>query len=160
MLGAEGRPLPWLGLELRLDGRYDTHAAPGQPADSGLVGDPRAFVRVDGAPARGLRLGARAGVWLPGNHAPSLTTAAISPEVVGLLSFVPPRSGLALTANAGYRLDRSAASAPDSADLTAGDRLALSVSAFDAVLLGAAATYGRGGAQGFVEASWDLLVGT
>ncbi len=160
MLGAEGRPLPWLGLALRLDGRYDAHVVPGLPTDRGLVGDPRIFARVDRTLTGGLRLGARAGVWLPGNQAPSLTTAAISPELVGMLSYVAPGNELALSANAGYRLDRSAASAPQAAELGPGDRLALSVSSFDAILLGAAASYGRGRAQGFVEASWELLVGS
>jgi hypothetical protein len=144
---------------LRFDGRYDAHVAPGQATDTGLVGDPRLYVRADKALSPAIRLGARFGLWLPGRNAPSLDAGAISPELVGALSYVPPEGMFALSANAGYRLDRSARSASDAAQLSAGDRLALEVSDFDEVLLGAAATLGRGQTQGFIEASWDLLVG-
>src|SRR5205085_4904289 len=159
-LTLDERPLPWLDLALRLDGRYDAHVFPGQPTDTGMVGDPRLYVRVDQAWPSGLRLGARAGLWLPGRDAPSLDTSALSPEILGIASYAPASTAIALTANVGYRLDRSAHSAPDAARLGPGDRLALEVSAFNEVLVGAAATLGRGPAQGFVEASADLLVGS
>ena len=124
------------------------------------MGDPRFYARVDRRWEGGLRLGARAGLWLPGRNAPSLDAGALSPEIAGIASYAAPSAPIALTANVGYRLDRSAHSAPDAALLSAGDRMALGVSAFDAVLVGAAATIGRGPAQGFVEASADLLVGS
>src|SRR3954471_4716245 len=159
-LTLDERPLPWLDLALRLDGRYDAHVFPGQPTDTGMVGDPRLYVRVDQAWPSGLRLGARAGLWLPGSDAPSLQASALSPEILGIASYAPASTPIALTANVGYRLDRSAHSAPDAAQLSPGDRLALEVSAFNEVLVGAAAMLGRGPAQGFVEASADLLVGS
>jgi hypothetical protein len=158
-LALDERPVTWLDFAFRLDGRYDAHVVPGQPTDTGLVGDPRLYARGDKAWAGGLALGARAGLWLPGRNAPSVDLSAASPELVGALSYAPRASALALTANAGFRLDRSARSASDAAQLSAGDRLALEVSAFNEVLLGAAATFGRGRGQGFVEGSWDLLVG-
>jgi hypothetical protein len=159
-LAVEERLVPWLGLMLRLDGRYDAHVAPGQTTDSGMVGDPRVYARVDQAWAGGLRLGARAGLWLPGRNAPSVDMGALSPELVGLVSYAPAASAIAVTANVGYRRDRSAHSAQDAARLSAGDRLALGVSEFDQVLVGLGATIGRGPAQGFVEASADLLIGS
>ena len=159
-LAVDGRPLSWLGLALRLDGRYDAHVVPGRATDSGLVGDPRVYARVDRGWSGGLSLGTRAGLWLPGRNAPSVDVGALSPELVGLASYAPPSGPLALSANLGYRLDRSAHSAPDAAQLGAGDRLALEVSAFDEVVAGVAATWGRGRAQGFLEASADLLVGS
>ena len=158
-LALHERPVPWLDLALRFDGRYDAHRQPGQPGDTGFVGDPRAYVRADLGFDGGLRLGARLGVWLPGRNAPSLDAGAISPELVGAVSYAPPEGAFALTLNAGYRVDRSAHSAPDPARLSPPDRLALGVSTFDAVLIGAAGTVGRGPIQGFVEASWQLLVG-
>jgi hypothetical protein len=158
-LSLDERPLPWLDLVLRLDGRYDAHAVPGQASDTGMVGDPRLYARVDRLWSGGLRLGARAGLWLPGRNAPSLDASALSPELVAMASYAPPSAPIAVTANVGYRRDRSAHSAPDAAMLSAGDRLALEVSAFDAVLVGLAAAVGRGPAQGFLEASADLLVG-
>jgi hypothetical protein len=159
-LTLDERPLPWLDLALRLDGRYDAHLFAGQPTDTGMVGDPRLYVRVDQGWPSGLRLGARAGLWLPGGDAPSLEASALSPEILGIASYAPATAAIALTANVGYRIDRSAHSAPDAARLGPGDRLALEVSAFNEVLVGAAATLGRGPAQGFVEASADLLVGS
>jgi hypothetical protein len=158
-LALDARPLPWLGVALRVDGRYDLHLVPGQPHDDGLVGDPRLYLRVDRALGAGLRIGARAGLWAPGRNAPSIDLSALSPELVGALSFVSRSGLLSLSANAGYRLDRSARSAAAAPLLSPADRLALEVSAFDAVLLGAAASFGRGATQGFVEASWELLVG-
>jgi len=159
-LALDERPRPWLDLALRFDGRYDVHSIPGQPADTGMVGDPRLFARVDGAWADGLRLGARAGLWLPGRDAPSVDWGALTPELVALASYAPPARAFALTANIGYRLDRSAHSAPNAAQLSAGDRIALEVSAFNEVLAGVGATLGSGAAQGFVEASAELLVGS
>jgi hypothetical protein len=159
-LTIDERPLAWLDLALRLDGRYDIHTIPGQPTDTGLVGDPRLYARVDRAWASGFRLGARAGLWLPGRDAPSVDWGAITPELIGVASYVPPTSAFALSASAGYRLDRSAHSAPDAAQLSASDRIALEVSAYHEVLAGVSATLGRGPAQGFLEASADLLVGS
>jgi hypothetical protein len=159
-LSLDERPRPWLDLALRFDGRYDIHSIPGQPTDTGMVGDPRLFVRVDRGWAGGLRLGARAGLWFPGRDAPSVDRGAITPELVALASYAPAAGAFALTANAGYRLDRSAHAAADAARLSASDRIALEVSAFNEVLAGVGATFGRGPAQGFLEASADLLVGS
>ena len=158
-LTLDERLLPWLDLALRLDGRYDAHVIPGQATDVGLVGDPRVFVRVDHDWSGGLRVGARAGLWLPGADAPSLDAGALSAELLAVASYVPPSAPVAVTANLGYRLDRSGHSAPDPATFSAGDRLALEVSAFNEVLAGVAVLVGRGRTQGFVEASADLLVG-
>ncbi|HXU62944.1 MAG TPA: carboxypeptidase-like regulatory domain-containing protein [Polyangia bacterium] len=158
-LALDDRVLSWLDLSLRLDGRADVHTVPGQSTGTDLVGDPRLFVRVDRDWANGLRLGARMGLWLPGRNAPSVDTGAVSPELVGVVSYVAPSAPVAVTANLGYRLDRSAHSAPDAAMLEPRYRVALEVSAFDEVLAGVAVTVGRGRTQGFVEASADLLVG-
>jgi hypothetical protein len=155
----DGRPKPWLGLTLRFDGRYDRHAIPGQPIDDGYVGDPRVQVRADRALGRGLSVGARAGLWLPGGDAPSIHLDALSPELVGAVTYAPSALPLSIGANLGYRLDRSARSAANAPRLSASDRLALGLNAFDAVLLGAVASVGRQRITGFVEASWELLVG-
>jgi hypothetical protein len=77
-----------------------------------------------------------------------------------MASYAPDAGVVSLSANAGYRFDRSGHSAPDAAQLSASDRIALEVSAFHEILAGVAATIGRGPTQGFVEASADLLVGS
>jgi hypothetical protein len=158
-LMVDGRPLRWLGLALRLDGRYDQHVIPGQPRDTGLVGDPRLYVRIDRALGSALAIGARAGVWLPGRNAPSLDPAALSPELLAAVSYSPGAGRLTVTANIGYRLDRSARTATDATRLGPGDRLALDISAYDGVLVGGAASVRLGRAHAFVEGSWNLLVG-
>ena len=158
-LMVDGRPLRWLGLALRLDGRYDKHVIPGQPGDAGLVGDPRFYVRVDRALGPALAIGARAGVWLPGRNAPSLDLGALSPELLGAVSYFPGEGRVVLSANLGYRLDRSARTATDAPLLGPGDRLALGVSAYDSVLVGGSAGVRLGRAHVFVEGSWNMLVG-
>jgi hypothetical protein len=158
-LTIDGRPVSWLGFALRFDGRYDWHRIPGQPNDDGLVGDPRFYVRVDTRSFGALRAGARFGLWLPGGNAPSLALGAASPEVSGTLTYAAPRLPLWLTANLGYRLDRSAHSASDAARLSDSDRLSLEVSASNEVLLGLGGVFGRGALQGFAEASGELATG-
>jgi len=158
-LAIEGRPASWFGLGLRLDGRYDRHEGAGQGTDDGWIGDPRVFARVDGGLGPTLRAGGRLGIWLPGRSAPSVALAAITPEASGALTVVPRGFPLWLTANAGYRLNRSTRSATDAAMLSASDRLGLELSAYDQVLMGLGAAYGAGRAQGFAELSAELMVG-
>lgn len=159
-LAVDGRPVPWLGLGLRLDGRYDKHQSSALGNDDGWIGDPRVFVRADTALASTLRVGGRIGLWLPGRAAPSVQLAAITPEASGALTFAPAGVPLWVTANAGYRINRSTRTATDAASLSASDRLGLEMSAFDQALVGLAAAYGSGRAQGFAELTGELMVGS
>jgi len=158
-LAVEGRAFDWLGLGLRFDGRYDRHQD-GQTKDDGWVGDPRLTVRVDVALGPSLRAGARLGIWFPGRNAPSIDFGATTPELVGALTWAPRTAPVWLSVNGGYRLGRSARSAPDAAMLSASDRLALEVSAFDQVLLGLAAAYGAGRTQVFAELDAEPMIGS
>ena len=154
----EGAPAPWLGLGLRLDGRYDKHAFDGQPSDDGWVGEPRLLVRADRQVADSLSAGARGSVFFPGSQAPSWRPGATSAELLALVTHT--RERVTITGNAGYRLDRSAHSVMDASRFGPGDRLALGVSAFDAALLGAAVQYHLASWQLFGEWSWEMLVGS
>ena len=158
-LAVDGRPLSWLGVGLRLDGRYDKHQSNVLGNDDGWIGDPRVFVRADTALAETLRVGGRIGIWLPGRAAPSVELAAITPEASGALTWAPGGMPLWLTANAGYRINRSTRTATDAASLSPSDRLGLEMSAFDQALVGLAAAYGSGRAQGFAELTGELMVG-
>jgi len=158
-LAVDGRPLPWLGLGLRLDGRYDKHQSNMLGSDDGWIGDPRVFVRADSAIGSTVRIGGRVGIWVPGRAAPSVELAAITPEASGALTWAPGGVPLWLTANAGYRLNRSTRTATDAAMLSPNDRLGLEMSAFDQALVGLAAAYGAGRAQGFAELTGELMVG-
>jgi hypothetical protein len=158
-LAGEIEPTRWLGVGLRLDGRYDSHSLGGGSSDSGWVGDPRLFVRADRAFGGGLSAGLRASLWLPGEKAPSVNAAATTTDLLAALSYVPAGGTVALSANAGYRIDKSAASAPDAGRLMPSDRLALGVSDFDAALLGVGAAVGSRRYHVFGEWTWDVLVG-
>jgi hypothetical protein len=154
----EGAPLGWLGLGLRLDGRYDRHGFDQGPADDGWVGEPRLYARADRALSSTLSGGVRATLFFPGAQAPSWTPGATSTDLLALITHADQR--VKVSGNAGYRLDRSARSAMDPSQYMPGDRLALGVSDFDAVLLGAAASYDVGDWQLFGEWSWEALVGS
>jgi hypothetical protein len=152
----EGAPLSWLGLGLRLDGRYDHHGFADGPADDGWVGEPRLHARADHALTDRLSAGLRTTLFLPGAQAPSWTPGATSADLLAMITHAGQQ--LKVSANAGYRLDRSARSV-SGGQYMPGDRLALGISDFDAVLLGAAASYDLPGWQLFGEWSWDVLVG-
>lgn len=158
-IAVEKRMAPWLGFGLRFDGRYELHLLPNGGSDDGLVGDPRVFIRVDRTWTGALRAGARLGIWIPGRNAPSIFPTAITPELVGAVTYLAATVPLSVSANLGFRLDRSARSAADAPFISASDRMALEVSDFDQALFGLCATFGRGRVQGFTEVSEDLLVG-
>ena len=158
-LALESRPLPWLALGLRLDGRYDHHRIPAaaEASDDGWMGEPRLTARLMRPLADGLSGAVALSVLLPGSDAPSIEPAATTPEL--LASLTKQAGSGALTGNVGYRLDRTAQAAADTR-LGPGDRLALGASDFDAALLRAAADFPVGGLLLFGEWSWDVLLGS
>lgn len=161
-LAASFRMLPWLAAGIRMDGRFDRHtglASIGQEDDDGLVGEPRVLLHAGGALSDAWYAGARLTVWLPGSEAPSLVAGAITPDAVAMLTHAPPGSALRVGLNAGFRLDRSAASAEDADLLSQADRLSLGVSDASAMLLGLGATYRVGRVDLLGEVTWDILVG-
>jgi hypothetical protein len=159
-LAAALTPRPWLGFALRLDGRLDFHEDTQNDRYSGAVGDPRLLARVGKSLTRALSIGAELGLWFPGRQAPSFEPRATSADLSGLFALAPRGGRWSLLASAGYRLDNSAHTAPDLARLRPGDRLALGLSDFDALLVGLGAAY-RVGLRGeaFVEFAGDFLVG-
>ncbi|HMJ11596.1 MAG TPA: carboxypeptidase-like regulatory domain-containing protein [Polyangiaceae bacterium] len=152
--------VPNLELALRFDGRYDRHPDDAQGSDSGLVGDPRIKARFGSWFTKSLSAGVEAGIWVPGKDAPSFALDATTPEA-SLIAAWMPRAGSLLGASLGFRLDRSENAAPDPARLRFGDRLALGVSEFNAVLAGVGTSISLGsGSALLAEVSWDLLVGS
>ena len=158
-LGASYRPLPWLAVSGRFSGRYDRHTATGAGKDGGWVGDPRIAARAAFPLSPALTVGGHLGLWIPGEDAPSATPSATTVDAIGLVSWRAPSGRLVVVGQAGYRLDNSAESAPDAELLSPSDRMALGVSDFDAVLVGAGAATRLGSAEVFGEWSMDLLVG-
>ena len=162
------QPLPFLAASLMLDGRYDKHPDDALGSSSSTVGEPRLIVRANTALGDSFALGAQLGLWVPGAEAPSLRPDASTLDALLLATYAPPGSGLALALNAGYRVDRSAnvLDAGERPRLRPGDRLALRLSDFDAVLLGVGGSKRLGADHTLAshvevlgELTWDVLVG-
>jgi hypothetical protein len=148
------RPVPALAVSLSFDGRYDAH--PG--GDDGAVGLPSLSLVYARALTQSIFAGGALSLSLPGQTAPSLDFAAavLTASALGAFTLAP---NWLLLAQLGVRLDNSAHAAPDVERLSLADRLALGLSDFHAVPLGAAITTGLGPAQVSGELSCDLLVG-
>jgi hypothetical protein len=155
---ASYRPLSWLGVGLRLDGRYDRHVSVSNGRDDGWVGDPRLIARAvkrlgDYGVGGGLTL------WFPGSNAPSLIPSATTVDMILLGSWLPAGKRYTASANLGFRLDQSAKSVDNAMLLSLADRMALGVSDSNAFLAGVGGTYRVGPIEALAEWSWDLLVG-
>jgi len=141
----------WLSLGAIVDTRYDKH-----PDDSGGVVDTALQARASTTLGR-WQLGAGVLGRLPGAESLSMMARSASVEGQALLSTNVGRVRIASLA--GYRFNHGAAGASDAAHLSSGDRLALGLSEFDAVLLGLGADVPLGKVQFLCEISSDLLVG-
>jgi hypothetical protein len=158
-LAAAYRIIPDLAVVLRFDGRYDKHSGDVGGSDDGWVGDPRLIARYRKTISDTLSAGAQFGFWAPSSDVPSIEFDALSIEGVGALTYSNPAKTMAVSLNAGYRLDRSAASVEEPERLSLADRLSLGLSDFNAVLVGVGASYKVGEAQLLAEWSLDLLHG-
>jgi len=158
ILGASVRPLAWLGIGLRLDGRYDTHSG-NQGADDGLVGEGRLTVRASTDLSPRLALGAEAVLFVPGNSSPSLDFGATTLDATGFAAWSPSTS-FTLAGNAGVRIDNTGKAAPERDRLSRADRLALGASDSNAVLVGLGASWRLPAAELVAEVSADLLFGS
>ena len=159
-IGAGAVALPWLALAVRFDGRLDLHPPDSSGDDLTGTGDPRLFLRGGHAVGHDVSLGGEAVVWFPGNVAPSYTPSATTVDLKALAAWTPSSLPLSLLGHVGYRLDQSANSAPDLRRLRPGDRVALSLSDYDAVLFAfGASTRALTDSELFAEFSLDYLVG-
>ncbi|HEX5659618.1 MAG TPA: carboxypeptidase-like regulatory domain-containing protein [Polyangiales bacterium] len=159
-LGAGVVPLPWLAVALRFDGRIDLHPHDDRGKDVTGTGDPRLFLRGGYDLKRGASVGGEVVVWAPGNTAPSFEPKAITADFKALAAWRPSEP-FALLGHVGYRLDNSAESAPDLRRLRQGDRLALGLSDFDAVLIGVGGSLRMiEKTELFAELGLDMLLGS
>jgi len=156
-LAVSFRPIAWLAVAGRFSGRYDRHETTPGGKDGGWVGDPRLALRA-GLPMSGpLGIAVQIGAWFPGSDAPSVEVDATTIDSLAIVSW---KSGRAvLSAQGGFRYDKSAKSAPDADLLSASDRMALGVSESHAALVGAGAGVRFGQSELFADWSWDYLVG-
>lgn len=156
-LAVSFRPITWLAVAARFNGRYDRHETTPGGKDGGWVGDPRVALRA-GLPLQGpLGIAVQVGAWFPGAEAPSVEMDATTVDSLAIVTYRAGRA--ALSAQGGFRYDKSARSAPDADLLSASDRMALGVSESHAALVGAGAGVRLGASELFADWSWDLLVG-
>lgn len=150
-LAAALSPQEWLNVAANVRGRYDKHGS-----DSGGVIDGGLAARFQTA-LGDARLGAELEAWLPGADDAATTVKGASLDARALLA---AHFGNAIVAgHAGYRLDRSAESAGNAALLAPGDRVALGLSDFDAVLAGLGGGIHFGDTELLLETSADVLIG-
>jgi hypothetical protein len=156
-LAASYRPASWLAIAGRFTGRYDRHETAPDGKDGGWVGDPRLALRA-GLPLSGpLGLAVQVAAWFPGADAPSVELDATTIDSLAIATWRGRR--FALSAQGGFRYDKSARSAPDADLLSPSDRIALGVSDSNAALMGAGAEVRVGSSELFAEWTWDYLVG-
>ncbi|MEI9941420.1 MAG: carboxypeptidase regulatory-like domain-containing protein [Pseudomonadota bacterium] len=142
----------WLSVGALVDGRYDQH-----PHDNGGVVDTALQARASTA-LGSWQLGAGIVGRLPG--AESLSTMTRSASVEGQALLATSLGRVRIASLAGYRLNHGGAAGSDAAHLSSGDRLALGLSEFDAVLLGLGAGVWVGKSELLAEVSADVLVGS
>ena len=148
--GAAG-VLPWLSLGAVANTRYDGHSG-----DAGTMLDGTLSARVT-APLGSLRVGAELKGWVPGAEEIGTTFGATSLDA--RLLFGARLEGVLAAFTAGYRLDRSSEAGARAPRLGFGDRAALGLSEFDAVLIGLGVAVPVGPGEILAEVSGDLLVG-
>jgi len=144
--------LDWLSLGAMVDGRYDQHRH-----DSGAVVDTALQARAS-TTLGNWQLGGGIVGRLPGAESFETMARSVSVEGQALLGTTVGRVRLASLA--GYRLNRGGAAGSDAAHLSSGDRLALGLSEFDALLLGLGAGVVLGKSELLAEVSSDVLVGS
>ncbi|MCC7541700.1 MAG: carboxypeptidase regulatory-like domain-containing protein [Deltaproteobacteria bacterium] len=156
-LAAAVAPISWLAAALRIDARYDTHG--GDEDDDGATLDARLVARVRADATARVAFALQAGAWLVGAAGEGSAPELGAVEGMGLITLRPGPAALSLSAQAGFRFDRSGESVSARDQLAAGDRLALGVSDSNAVLMGLGAQIGGAAWAAFLEWTWDLLLG-
>jgi hypothetical protein len=155
------QPLTFLSAALMFDGRFDKHPDDANGSSSSTLGEgPRLFVRAGRALSPSMALGGQLGVWVPGAEAPSFRFDATTIDAVVIGTLTPPKADLAVSINAGFRLDQSGKSVDRPASLRPGDRLSLMVSDSNAVLVGVGASKLVGAkVEVLADTTWNILVG-
>lgn len=147
----------WLNFGAWVSGRYDLHPHDARGSDDGFLFQPELSTRLawrNGA----LGYGFEATAWVPGGADVGSSFSGLSADGRVLVS--GQASELLVAGYAGYRLDRSTQSAGDTARMRFGDRSALGVSDFDAVLAGLGVGYPAGRTLLFGELAAQLLLGS
>ena len=149
--------LSYLNLGANLNGRYDVHPRDAYGRDDGFMVEPELSARLT-TRVGSVGLAAELVGFLPGG--PDLETSFSGASVDGKLLLRAPLGSAIVAAYAGYRIDRTAHGAGQVQDLRPGDRSALGMSEFDAVLLGVGGAYPIGATLVFGEVTTQALLGS
>jgi len=147
----------WLNVGLGLKGRYDVHSRDAYGKDDGFLFQPKLSTRL-ASQSGALGYGFEASAWLPGGADVGASLSALSVDGRALLSHQSAK--FLIAGYAGYRLDRSAKAAGDVTRLRFGDRSALGLSDYDALLTGLGLGYAVGQTLLFGEVSAQVLLGS
>lgn len=153
-------PVGWLDIALATNLRHDRHSEEDDlGADDGTALDSELYAQAGSDVGGDLHVGAgvRASFVRGVTLGRSLSNPVLDLQL--LTAYVPDDSGFSLGMLAGFRYDRTAQAVLDPAQYRAGDRLALGLSAFNAVPLGLGASYRFGATEVIGELSGELLLG-
>jgi hypothetical protein len=147
----------WLNFGAWLGGRYDLHGRDARGRDDGFLFESELSGRLS-FDLGGVGVGLEAAGFLPGGADLGASFSGLSAD--GRLLLSGRASRVVLAGYAGYRLDRTAKAAGDPQRLRFGDRSALGMSDFNAVLAGVGAGYPVGRTLLYSEVASQLLVGS
>jgi hypothetical protein len=158
-LAAAIAPWSFAALGVRADFRHDLHGEDSEGSDSGSVLDLTPHLRFGAELGEGFHLGAEGRAKLPG--ATVGESGSPSPEIDARALF--GYSGLptwVFALHAGYKLGENGDVLDDSTNMRAGDRVALGVSEFDALLLGLGVVKALGKTEILAELTSEMLLGS
>ena len=150
-------PARWFGVALQVDRRYDKHPDDDTGPDDGSIGDLRARSRVGFPLGGGLDVGVDLGLWLTGRATEDIRVGSV--DALAALAWSGNGSPWTVAGHVGFRHDDSGGGGREPRSLRPGDRLAIGVSDFHAVLLAVAVDHRWTTVEAFGEVGWDLLIG-
>lgn len=152
---------PWsfAALGLRTDFRHDIHGSDDQGDDSGSVLDVTPHLRLGTIVGTGFHLGAEGRAKLAG--ATSEESGSPDPEIDARALFAySGASTWVFALHAGYKLGHTGSIVEESANMRNGDRVALGISEFDAVLMGLGLVKSVGSTEILGEVTSEMLLGS
>ncbi len=150
--------VPWFQVAVQLTGRYDMHSSTAG-SDKGFAGSTALTTRHAFALTPDLALAGQARFLFPAANAITRGFEGITSELGGLLSYAAWKGG-EVGGLLGYRIDRTEHALSDPNALSAADRLAAEVSAFNSVMVGAMVSSRLKHATVLGEFSWDIQHGS
>jgi hypothetical protein len=150
--------LRWLSVAARFDTRYDWQSGGADDGDDGVLGSTRLLARGGAELAPRAWLGGELALRAPPAADITLGFATLGFDARALGSYVLSTQ-TTLAASLGFRLDNSDQAVDGLDRLSGADRVALSASSANAVLLGFGAVHALGKLRLLAELGWDVLVG-